>query len=83
MKHDILVVDDEADIRRLVADVLEDEGYTVRVASSSEQALEVLQSTCQPHLVLLDVWLDDSRYDGLKILDIIQKIIPKCVGHYD
>lgn len=79
MKHDILVVDDEADIRRLVADVLEDEGYTVRVASSGEQALEVLQSTCQPHLVLLDVWLDDSRYDGLKILDIIQKSYPNVL----
>ncbi len=71
MAHEILVVDDEADIRNLLADILKDEGYSVRTAGSSDQALEAVR-TRQPHLVLLDIWLQGSSLDGLQILEKIQ-----------
>ena len=76
MKQDILIVDDEADIRRLVADILTDEGYSVNQAATGEQTIEIIHSTCPPHLVLLDVWLNDQKYDGLQLLDIILKRLP-------
>ncbi|MFY8106282.1 MAG: sigma-54-dependent transcriptional regulator, partial [Elstera sp.] len=75
MAHEILVVDDEADIRTLVADILKDEGFSVRVAGSSDQALEAVR-TRQPHLVLLDIWLQGSQLDGLQILEKIQSDHP-------
>jgi two-component system nitrogen regulation response regulator NtrX len=68
MKLDILVVDDETDIRELVAGVLEDEGYDTRGAADSDAALEAV-ATRRPSLVLLDVWLQGSRLDGLELLD--------------
>lgn len=68
MKLDILVVDDETDIRELVAGVLEDEGYETRGAADSDAALEAV-ATRRPSLVLLDVWLQGSRLDGLELLD--------------
>ncbi|KQN36839.1 AAA family ATPase [Sphingomonas sp. Leaf407] len=68
MKLDILVVDDEADIRELVAGVLEDEGYDTRSAADSDAALEAVAAR-RPSLVLLDVWLQGSRLDGLELLD--------------
>ncbi len=68
MKLDILVVDDETDIRELVAGVLEDEGYETRSAADSDAALEAV-ATRRPSLVLLDVWLQGSRLDGLELLD--------------
>lgn len=76
MKQDILIVDDEADIRRLVADILTDEGYSVNQAATGEQTIEIIHSTCPPHLILLDVWLNDQKYDGLQLLDIILKRFP-------
>lgn len=76
MSKDILIVDDEPDIRNLVAEILKDEGFTTRVASTGEKALEEI-STRQPHLLILDVWLGDPKYDGLKILEIIKKNNPE------
>lgn len=75
MAQDILVVDDEPDIRELVSGILSDEGYTTRVASTGEKALEEI-SLRQPHLLILDVWLGDPQYDGLKILELIKKTNP-------
>lgn len=72
MSQDILIVDDEPDIRDLVAGILTDEGYVCRVASTGEEALEQI-SLRQPHLLILDVWLGDPKYDGLKILEHIKK----------
>jgi len=75
MALDILVVDDELDIRDLVAGVLEDEGYETRSAANSDAALEAI-ATRRPSLVLLDVWLQGSRLDGLDLLDEIKRRDP-------
>lgn len=75
MAHDILIVDDEADIRTLVSGVLEDEGYTTRTAHDGLSALDAIKLR-QPSLVVLDVWLGDSDRDGLKILDLIKRDHP-------
>lgn len=71
MALEVLVVDDEADIRELVAGVLEDEGYAVRSAANSTEAVEAIESR-RPSLVLLDVWLQGSRLDGLQLLEQIK-----------
>ena len=75
MALDILVVDDELDIRELVAGVLEDEGYETRSAADSDDALEAIAAR-RPSLVLLDVWLQGSRLDGLDLLDEIKRRDP-------
>ncbi len=75
MALDILVVDDEADIRDLVAGVLEDEGYTARTAADSDSALAAIADR-RPSLVLLDVFLKGSRMDGLDLLDEIKRRDP-------
>ena len=75
MTLDILVVDDELDIRELVSGVLEDEGYETRTAADSDTALEVIAAR-RPSLVLLDVWLQGSRLDGLELLDEIKRRDP-------
>jgi len=75
MALDVLVVDDEADIRDLVAGVLEDEGYAVRTAGDSDSALNAIEDR-RPSLVLLDVWLQGSRLDGLQILEQVKKRDP-------
>ena len=75
MALDILVVDDELDIRELVAGVLEDEGYEARVAADSDSALEAV-AVRRPSLVLLDVWLQGSKLDGLELLDEIKRRDP-------
>ena len=72
MALDILVVDDEQDIRELVAGVLEDEGYQTRAAADSDATLEAI-SARRPSLVLLDVWLQGSKLDGLELLDEIKR----------
>ncbi len=72
MALDILVVDDEADIRDLVSGVLEDEGYSVRTAADSNAALEAIEDR-RPAMVLLDVWLQGSRLDGLQLLQEIKR----------
>jgi two-component system nitrogen regulation response regulator NtrX len=75
MAHDILVVDDESDIRSLVAGLLTDEGYQTREAADSDAALEAIRAR-RPSLVLLDIWLQGSRLDGLAILAEIKKHHP-------
>jgi len=72
MSHDILIVDDEADIRMLMSGVLRDEGYQTRDAADSDSALAAIQAR-RPSLVILDIWLHNSRLDGLEILDHIRK----------
>jgi two-component system nitrogen regulation response regulator NtrX len=72
MALEVLVVDDEADIRELVSGVLEDEGYVVRTAADSNGALEAVKER-RPSMVLLDVWLHGSRLDGLQILQEIKR----------
>ena len=71
MATDILIVDDEADIRELVAGILEDEGFSVRSAKDADEALTAVEAR-RPHLVLLDIWLEGSRLDGLALLDVIR-----------
>ncbi|QYU69650.1 sigma-54 dependent transcriptional regulator [Leptolyngbya sp. 15MV] len=76
MALDILIVDDERDIRELVAGVLSDEGYECRTAGDSEAALRAVDAR-RPSLVLLDVWLHGSPMDGLEVLDEIKKREPE------
>ncbi len=71
MAKDILIVDDETDIRELVAGILEDEGYSARSARNSEEALAEIEQR-RPSLVFLDIWLQGSRLDGLELLDVIK-----------
>jgi len=75
MARDILIVDDEADIRMLIAGVLHDEGHATREAANSDQTLEAL-SVRRPGLVILDIWLQNSRLDGLELLKVIKREDP-------
>src|SRR5689334_5152520 len=75
MAAEILVVDDEADIRDLVGGILQDEGYAVRTAGNSADALAAVR-TRAPRLVVLDVWLKGSELDGLEILTILKEMDP-------
>ncbi|WP_426028673.1 sigma-54-dependent transcriptional regulator [Brevundimonas sp. TWP2-3-4b2] len=72
---DILVVDDEADIRELVSGLLEDEGHAVRVASNSDEALAAIRAR-RPSLALLDIWMQGGGLDGLELLDVIKELDP-------
>ena len=72
---DILIIDDEADIRTAVAGILQDEGYSTRDAASSEQALEQIK-TRAPSAVILDIWLENSKLDGLQVLAAIKAMRP-------
>ncbi len=71
MATDILIVDDEADIRKLIAGILQDEGYQTREAANSSEAYSAI-SARQPSLMILDVWLQNSQHDGLQMLDMIR-----------
>lgn len=75
MSADILVVDDETDIRELVAGILGDEGHRTRVAGSADEALAAIEAR-RPNLVFLDIWLQGSRLDGLQVLDQIKESHP-------
>jgi len=75
MKNDLLIVDDEPDIRELIAGVLEDEGYSVRTASTSQSAIQEVRLRA-PSLVVLDVWLQGSDMDGLSVLKYLKTIDP-------
>src|SRR3954471_19109327 len=70
MAHDILIVDDEADIRMLIAGVLKDEGYETRAAADGEGALAQVRQR-PPSLIILDIWLQGSSIDGLEVLDTV------------
>ena len=75
MATDILIVDDESDIRELVAGILSDEGHTTRTARNSDEALAAVE-TRRPHLIFLDIWLQGSRLDGLQILKVLKEQHP-------
>ncbi|BDW85118.1 sigma-54-dependent transcriptional regulator [Roseicyclus marinus] len=72
---DILVVDDERDIRELICDILQDEGYATRMAGSSDECMAELNKA-QPGLMILDIWLKDSNMDGIDILGHVKRDNP-------
>jgi two-component system nitrogen regulation response regulator NtrX len=71
MSADILIVDDEADIRELVAGILDDEGYRTRTAGSSDERSGG-DRVAAPSPRFLDIWLQGSRLDGLQVLDLVR-----------
>jgi two-component system, NtrC family, nitrogen regulation response regulator NtrX len=75
MASDLLIVDDETDIRDLISGILEDEGHTTRLARDSDEALNAIEQR-RPSLVILDIWLQGSRLDGLEVLSAIKKQHP-------
>jgi two-component system nitrogen regulation response regulator NtrX len=75
MAHDVLIVDDEADIRLMITGLLEDEGYTCRTAAESDGALDAIRARV-PSLVMLDIWLQHSAMDGLELLQVIRREHP-------
>lgn len=72
---DILIVDDEADIRTMIQGILEDEGYTLRQAGNSKHAYEKISERV-PDLIIQDIWLQYSEHDGLKILETVKEQHP-------
>ena len=72
---DILIVDDEDDIRELVAGILEDEGHGARLARNSDEAIAAIESR-RPQLILLDIWLQGSKLDGLQLLEAVKRQNP-------
>jgi two-component system nitrogen regulation response regulator NtrX len=75
MKYDILIVEDEDDIREMIGGILEDDGYAVRLTATSTEAINSLKSR-KPSLMILDVWLKGSVMDGIELLDSIKKSHP-------
>lgn len=73
---DILVVDDERDIRELVCDILQDEGFSTRMAGNSDECMAQLQQKL-PALIILDIWLKDSHMDGIDILKTVKRDMPE------
>ena len=76
MASDILIVDDEEDIRELVAGILSDEGHETRTARDADSAIAAITERV-PRLMFLDIWLQGSRLDGLSLLDEIRAIHPQ------
>ena len=76
MATDILVIDDEVDIRELVAGILEDEGHGTRVAGDSDSALDAIKER-RPTMMFMDIWLQGSRLDGLELLDEVKALHPE------
>lgn len=72
---DILIVDDERDIRELISDILEDEGYATRKAGNSDECMRQLEKEA-PALLILDIWLKDSNMDGIDILKVAKREYP-------
>ncbi|GLQ34320.1 sigma-54-dependent Fis family transcriptional regulator [Amylibacter marinus] len=72
---DILIVDDEKDIRELVSDILEDEGYSTRLAADSDQTFDAINAEA-PKLIILDIWLKESKLDGIDILKHVRQNNP-------
>ncbi|MEP3947887.1 sigma-54 dependent transcriptional regulator [Ascidiaceihabitans sp.] len=72
---DILIVDDERDIRELISDILKDEGYQTRLAGNSDDAMAAINADA-PALMVLDIWLKDSRMDGIDILKTVKRDNP-------
>ncbi len=76
MAADILIVDDEADIRELIAGVLQDEGFEARLAHNSDAAMAEIDLR-RPSLIVLDIWLQGSKLDGLDLLNVIKEKHPE------
>ncbi|MBV2360684.1 sigma-54 dependent transcriptional regulator [Thalassococcus sp. CAU 1522] len=72
---DILIVDDERDIRELIGDILQDEGFTTRLAGNSSEAMAQINAEA-PALLILDIWLKDSKMDGIDILKTVKRDNP-------
>ncbi|MGB3246253.1 MAG: sigma-54 dependent transcriptional regulator [Sulfitobacter sp.] len=72
---DILIVDDERDIRELISDILEDEGFATRLAGNSDDAMAAINLE-PPSLMILDIWLKDSQMDGIDILKAVKRDNP-------
>ncbi len=72
---DILIVDDERDIRELISDILIDEGFATRLAGNSDDAMAAINADA-PALIILDIWLKDSRMDGIDILKTVKRDNP-------
>ncbi|CUH83151.1 nitrogen assimilation response regulator NtrX [Thalassovita mediterranea] len=72
---DILIVDDEKDIRELISDILQDEGFSTRLAGNSDDAMREISGE-QPGLIILDIWLKDSQMDGIDILKAVKRDYP-------
>ena len=72
MAGDILIVDDEQDIRALIQGILEDDGYITRAASNSTKAYDAFEKRI-PDLVILDIWLQGSEHDGIQILENLKE----------
>src|SRR6202000_1011884 len=72
---EILVVDDEEDIRDLITGILKDEGYETRMAGDSESALAAARAR-RPQLIVLDIWLQGSKLDGIQILEVLKREQP-------
>ncbi len=72
---DILITDDERDIRELISDILRDEGYTTRLAGTSDECMAEIEAE-PPALMILDIWLKDSRMDGIDILKTVKREHP-------
>ena len=72
---EILVVDDEEDIRDLISGILRDEGYETRMAGDSDAALAAVRAR-RPQLIILDIWLQGSRLDGIQVLDALKREQP-------
>lgn len=75
MALDVLVVDDETDIRGLIVDILKEEGYQVRASANSTQVFDEIKKKV-PNAIILDVWLQGSELDGLGILEVVKKRYP-------
>ena len=75
MKYDVLIVEDEDDIREMIGGILQDEGYEVRMTGTSDEALAAVKSR-KPSLMILDVWLKGSSMDGIELLDSLKAIHP-------
>ena len=73
---DILITDDERDIRELISDILRDEGYATRLAGSSEECMSQIAKE-RPALMILDIWLKDSAMDGIDILKAVKRDHPE------
>ena len=73
--RDVIIVDDEKDIRNLLSGILEDEGYTIRSAADSDSFFNLLKGRL-PSLILLDIWLKKSKMDGMEILLTLRKYYP-------
>ena len=72
MAADILVVDDEEDIRMLIADILTDEGFVCRTAGDSKTTFDAIEER-RPNLLILDIWLEGSALDGIEILERVHE----------